>query len=344
MKKTIRLYVFLTLALFASVIIATTLGMANIHWHQSLRLIVSKLPLLGAHYIDISDISLPFQKIIVSIRLPRVLMATLVGAGLSISGVAYQGVFRNPMAEPYVLGVSSGAAFGASCAIVFVGDHTYMGFSSITLAAFIGAMLTIALVYSIGRVNNRNAIATLLLAGIAVSFFLSAIISLMMILNREAIEQVYLWMMGSVGSANWTKVKMLWPIVLLGSAILMFYSRDMDVMVSGEDEAKSLGVNVEVIRKILLVITSIMVAAVVSVSGIIGFVGLVVPHTMRLIYGSSHKVLLPTSALCGGIFMILADTLARTVMPPVEIPVGAITALVGAPYFIYLLLSKKRKR
>ncbi|MBN2898954.1 MAG: iron chelate uptake ABC transporter family permease subunit [Clostridia bacterium] len=344
MKKSIRTCSILFLILMICVIGATTVGVADIHFGQSLRIVLSKLLPSHSGWIDLSDIGLPFQKIVWSIRLPRVLMAMLVGVGLSISGAAYQGIFRNPMADPYVLGVSSGAAFGATLAIVFIGDHSYMGFSTVTICAFVGALSTIALVYVIGQVHKRNTIATLLLAGIAVSFFLSAIVSLLMIMHREAIERVYLWTMGSMAAANWTKVSAMLPVMVLGIIVLLAFSRDLDVMVSGEEEAKSLGINVDVVRKILLVSTSIMVASAVSVSGIIGFVGLIVPHTVRLFFGSSHKVLLPTSALCGGIFMVVTDTFARIAMPPVEIPVGAITAVVGAPYFIYLLLSRSGKR
>ncbi len=343
MSKSIKISTILLILLIFLAIAATTLGAVSIGFQQSFRLIASKLPLIS-EIVDASDIPIAYQKIIWSIRLPRIIMAALVGIGLSISGATYQGIFRNPMADPYVLGVSSGAAFGATIAIVFLGDHTYLWFSSVTICAFIGALITIGLVYYLGQINSRNAIATLLLSGIAVSFFLSAVISLMMILNRDAIEDVYLWTMGSVAAANWTKVLMMLPVMVIGSSILLSFSRDLDVIMSGEDEAKSLGVNVPFVRKILLACTSVMVAMAVSVSGIIGFVGLIVPHTVRLAFGTSHKILLPTSALCGGIFMVVADTFARSIMPPVEIPVGAITAVVGAPYFIYLLSSKNRKR
>lgn len=343
MKKVVRTCLLLFFLFVLVILGATTFGAANINIQHGLQVIASKLPIIGG-YINLADVTLAHEKIIWSIRLPRILMAGLVGMGLGISGAAYQGIFRNPMADPYVLGVSSGAAFGATLAIIFIGDYTILRFSSITICAFLGALMTIILVYYLGQRNKRNTIATLLLAGIAVSFFLSAIISLLMILNREAIEKVYLWTMGSVAAANWSKVMMIFPVMLIGTIVLLVFSRDLDIIVSGENEAKSLGVNVDIVRKIILAATSIMVALAVSVSGIIGFVGLIIPHTVRLLFGASHRMLLPASALCGGIFMIVADTLARSIMPPVEIPVGAITAVVGAPYFIYLLLRRDGKR
>jgi iron complex transport system permease protein len=343
MKTVVRKSLILLMILVLVVVGATTFGAVSVELNQAFRLVVSKVPLIGQG-IDVSDISIAHQKIIWSIRLPRILMAALVGIGLSVSGAAYQGIFRNPMADPYVLGVSSGAAFGATIALIFFGEYGLMGFSSVTISAFVGALLTIALVFYLGQVNKRNTIATLLLAGIAVSFFLSAIISLMMIFNREAIEDVYLWTMGSVAAANWTKVGIMLPVMVVGTVVLLSFSRDLDILMSGEDEAKSLGVNVDRVRKLLLICTSFMVASAVSVSGIIGFVGLIIPHTVRLMFGASHKMLLPASALCGGIFMVITDTFARSIMPPFEIPVGAITAVVGAPYFIYLLSKKNRKR
>ncbi len=330
MARGTRAVIGLALALLFFVVLATTFGAARISFIDALGILFTGSSTEPMHV-----------KILWSIRLPRVLLAGLVGMGLAISGTTYQGLFKNPMAEPYVLGVSSGAALGATLAIITFGERTVAGLSTITFFAFTGALLTIFIVYQIAGVDKRRSVGTLLLAGIAISFFLSAMISLMMILNREAIEKVYLWTMGSVSAANWRKVTLLTPLILVGTGATCLFSRDLNVMLTGDNEAKSLGIEVETVRRILLGITSLMVAGAVSMSGIIGFVGLIVPHTLRILIGSDHRYLLPASALGGALFLILTDTIARSIIPPAEIPVGAITALFGAPYFIFLLLRKR---
>lgn len=330
MARGTRAVIGLVLALLVFVVVATTFGAARIGFFDALKILFTGSSPDPMHV-----------KILWSIRLPRVLLAGLVGMALAISGTTYQGLFKNPMAEPYVLGVSSGAALGATLAIVAFGERTVAGLSTITLFAFFGALATIFIVYQIAGVDKNRSVSTLLLAGIAISFFLSATISLMMILNREAIEKVYLWTMGSVSAASWRKVLLLAPLSLLGTGATCLFARDLNVMLTGDNEAKSLGIEVETVRRVLLGITSLMVAGAVSMSGIIGFVGLIVPHTLRLLIGSDHRYLLPASALGGALFLILTDTIARSIIPPAEIPVGAITALFGAPYFIFLLLRKR---
>lgn len=340
MTKAIKLCTPLAIILFFVIILSSAMGAAHIKFIDSMGIILKNVPIIGS-FIGEPTFTATHEKIILSIRLPRILLATLVGMALSVSGAAYQGIFRNPMAEPYVLGVSSGAALGATLAIIFFGEQSIMGYHVITVFAFIGSLITIILVYSLAKFNPRNSIASLLLAGIAISFFLSSFVSILMILNQEAIEKVYLWTMGSVSSASWVKVQSIAPLTLVGTLVILIFSRDLNIMVTGENEAKSLGVNVDVVQKIILFTTALMIAAAVSVSGIIGFVGLIIPHTFRLMFGSDHRILLPVSALGGAIFLVLADTFARTIMPPAELPVGAITALFGAPYFIYLLLRKR---
>lgn len=338
-----RTLLLITIAiLFVLIIISSTLGVANITFIQTMKILLSKIPFIGA-FIDLSNVSNTQVLIITNIRLPRIFMAALIGAGLSVVGASFQAIFKNPMADPYVLGISSGAALGASIAIVMGLQFTIFGVNLVTVFAFFGAILTTIIVYSIAKTGTKIPTNVLLLAGVSVSFLLSSLISLIMIFNREQVEQIVFWTMGSIASANWQQVLSLLPFIVLGCTLMIVYARDLNIMLTGDETASSLGVDVDKVKKILLVISSIIVAACVSVSGIIGFVGLIIPHMIRLLVGPDHRNLLPFSTIGGAIFMIIADTLARTLVPPAEIPVGAITSVFGAPYFIYLLIKNKKK-
>jgi iron complex transport system permease protein len=336
------LFILLLFLLFIVVILACSLGAADITFLKSMEIIISKIPIIN-RFVDVSDIKEVYFTIVLNIRLPRTILSALVGLGLSVVGASYQGMFKNPMADPFVLGVSSGAAIGATAAIVIGLEATFLGFGSVTIFAFAGAILTTLIVYNIARVGSKVPVVTLLLSGIAVNFFLSSMISMAMIFNREQIEKIILWTMGSVSAASWTQVLILLPVVAVGTIGISAFSRDLNIILTGDDEAKSIGVEVERVKKMLLIIASIIIAAIVSVSGVIGFVGLIIPHIIRIVLGSDHRVLIPFSALVGAIFMITCDTLARILAPPAEIPVGAITSLFGAPYFIYLLIKSKKK-
>ncbi|MDD3225807.1 MAG: iron chelate uptake ABC transporter family permease subunit [Clostridium sp.] len=335
-------FLFLTLILFCLIIISSTLGAADISFFDVIRILLSKVPILN-RFIYIKDIDETSMLIILKIRLPRILLAGLIGIGLSIVGVTFQGLFKNPMADPYVLGVSSGSALGASIAIVLGFDYSLLGMGAISLMAFVGSITTAVIVYSIAKVENKIHSITLLLSGIALSFLLSSIISLIMTFNRDDVEKIVFWTMGSVSAASLNQVIFLFPIIAAGIIIITIFSRDLNIILTGEDTAKSLGVEVETIKKILLVTCSIITAACVSVSGIIGFVGLIVPHIMRLIIGSDNRVLVPLCALGGAIFMIVCETLSVTLLSPTEIPIGIITSILGAPYFLYLLNKSKKK-
>ncbi|WP_097027438.1 FecCD family ABC transporter permease [Clostridium peptidivorans] len=338
-----RTLLLITIAiLFVLIILSSTLGVANITFIQTMKILLSKIPFIGA-FIDLSNVSNTQVLIITNIRLPRIFMAALIGAGLSVVGASFQAIFKNPMADPYVLGISSGAALGASIAIVMGLQFTFLGVNLVTVFAFFGAILTTIIVYSIAKTGTKIPTNVLLLAGVSVSFLLSSLISLIMIFNREQVEQIVFWTMGSIASANWQQVLSLLPFIVLGCTLMIIYARDLNIMLTGDETASSLGVDVDKVKKILLVISSIIVAACVSVSGIIGFVGLIIPHMIRLLVGPDHRTLLPFSTIGGAIFMIIADTLARTLVPPAEIPVGAITSVFGAPYFIYLLITNKKK-
>ena len=328
--------------LFSSIILCSTLGTAKISFLESLNIILHQLPLCNRIFND-KIFSPTHTLIILNIRLPRIILAGTVGMGLSIVGVAFQAMFKNPMADPYVLGVSSGSALGAAIAISLGLDNLLGGLGLITLLAFIGSILTAFIVYNIARVGNKVPTNTLLLSGISVSFLLSSMISLIMVFNRQSVEKIIFWIMGSVSTANWNQVIILMPFVLIGLLVLIAFSNDLNIMLTGDETAKNLGIEVENFKKLILIISSIIVAACVSVSGVIGFVGLIIPHIIRLIFGPDHKILIPFSAVGGAIFMILSDTLARTMASPAEIPVGAITSIIGAPYFIYLLIKNKKK-
>lgn len=339
----IRLILILsTIALIVLMILSATIGVADISFMEAIRIMLTKIPFIG-NLIPINDIDYAHMIIVLNLRFPRIILAALVGAGLSVVGAALQGMFKNPMADPHVLGISSGASLGATIAIVAGLEYAFWGVGIITLFAFIGSISTIICVCSVARVGSKLPATTLLLSGVAFSFMLSSLVSIIMIFNRNQVERIVFWIMGSVSAASWKQIALLFPVVFGSVAVIMAFSRELNVMLTGEETAKSLGIEVERVKKYLIIVCSILVAACVSVSGIIGFVGLIIPHTVRLITGSDHRGVLPFSVVGGAIFMVVCDTIARNAVPPVEIPVGAITSIIGAPYFIYLLYKNKKK-
>lgn len=332
--------ILLFIFLIFSIAVFATIGSANISILDTFKIIGSKVPILKK-YMDISDISKSSISIIWSIRLPRVLLGVLVGASLSMAGAAFQGMFKNPMADPYVIGISSGAALGATFAIILKLSFALFRISAISIFAFIGALIAVFLVYNIARIKNQVPVTTLLLAGVAVGQFFTAIMSFLMVIYNNDMAKIIYWTMGSLAGKGWDPIVTLAIPVLVSMILINFFARDLNIMLTGEESAKSLGVNVEKTKVYILILGTFMTALVVSVSGIIGFVGLIIPHIVRLLIGPDHRILLPASALLGGIFMISADTIARMVISPIEIPVGIITALFGGPFFIYLLKKKK---
>ena len=284
------------------------------------------------------------EDILLQLRLPRVILAAAVGAALATAGAAFQGLFRNPMADSYVIGVSSGAALGAVAAMLAGLPPIWGSIGTVPLFAFAGGTATLVLVYRMARVGNEVPVMPLLLAGIAVSAFLSALVSLLTYFSDDKLHQVVFWIMGGLGGATWAKVKMMVPYTLLGFAAIYFYSRELNALLFGEETARHLGIDIERVKKILLLGSSLLVAAAVSTSGVIGFVGLVVPHFIRLLIGPDHRHLLPASALLGAALLTVTDTLGRTVIAPRELPVGIITAIFGAPLFLYLLRKRKKLR
>ncbi len=281
------------------------------------------------------------ETIILELRLPRVVLGALVGGALGIAGATFQGLFRNPMADPYVIGVSSGAAVGAVATMALRLRLPELGIGWVPPMAFVGALGAVLLVYNLARVNGRVPVMALLLAGVAVAALLSAVVSLMIYFTADRVGHIVFWLMGGLSGANWRTAGLLLPYVLGGAAALSLYARDLNAMLLGEEPALHLGVPVEGVKRVLLLVGSLLTAAAVAVSGIIGFVGLVVPHAVRLVAGPDHRFLLPASALVGGAFLVLADALARTLLAPTELPVGILTALAGGPFFLYLLRRRR---
>jgi len=281
------------------------------------------------------------SSIILDLRLPRTISGVLVGAALSLVGAVLQALLRNPLADPFVLGISSGAAVGAVLAILVGLGSTFLGSYAVPGAAFGGALLTLLLVYFIARIGGRVPTQTLLLSGVIVSSFFSAIIMfLISATSNEKIYNVTFWLMGSLEYLASQSLGVMFLYLLVGGGVLFALARDLNLLALGEETASELGVEVERVKKIAFVFASLITGAVVSVSGLIGFVGLVVPHLVRMIWGPDHRFLLPASALMGGILLVVADTVARTIVAPSEIPVGVVTAMGGAPFFVYLLRKK----
>ncbi|MCQ1528443.1 FecCD family ABC transporter permease [Lutispora saccharofermentans] len=281
------------------------------------------------------------RAILIDIRMPRVIISAVLGAGLSAVGGVMQGVFKNPLVDSYTLGMSSGAALGAVLSIV-TGIGIF-GYGTTGAFAFLGAVSTLFFVYHISKTKNRVSINSLLLSGVAVSYFLSSIISFLMMLNRNKLEQIVFWTMGSLSSATWQKLIFSSSFILPGILALCFFSRELNIMSLGEESAHYMGVDVEKLKYILLVICSLIVGAVVSTGGTIGFLGLVAPHIVRLIWGSDNRKLIPYSAIMGAAILMLSDALGRVLIQPSEIPVGVMTSIMGGPFFIFLLKRQKSK-
>ncbi|OGO79428.1 MAG: hypothetical protein A2Y23_06865 [Clostridiales bacterium GWB2_37_7] len=279
--------------------------------------------------------------ILLQIRLPRVLLSLVIGAGLAAVGAVMQGIFKNPLVDSYTLGMSSGAALGAVISIVTGVGFSFAGLSTTGVFAFIGAVTTLFFVYNLARNKNAVAVNSLLLAGVAVSYFLAAVISFLMLLNDDNIQQIVFWTMGSLSLTSWSKVAMSYMVIVPGILGLMLFARELNIFAMGDEAAQYLGIDVEKLKRILLVICSMIVGAVVSVSGTIGFLGLVAPHIIRMIAGSDNRRVIPYSALLGAILLIASDTLGRTLIQPVEIPVGVMTSIMGGPFFIFLLRKQR---
>ena len=314
---------------------AVLIGPAALSPGSVLREIASHLP-----FIDLdSGLDTRQASIVWELRVPRMVLAALVGATLSLAGGAYQGVFRNPLADPYLLGVAAGAGFGATLAIVSVGSGSVL----VPVAAFGGAITAVAAAYGLGvAAGGRRSGATLILAGVAVAAFLTAAQTFVQQQNADSIREVYSWILGRLGTAGWSEVALMTPYALVSMTVILFHRRLLDVLSVGEEEARALGVHPERVRAAVVVAATVGTAGAVAVSGLIGFVGIVVPHVVRLMVGASYRAILPLSIVCGGAFLVLADLIARSAIGPAEIPIGVVTAFVGGPFFLVVLRTSRR--
>jgi iron complex transport system permease protein len=336
-KKFMLLTLILALLTVFAVFTATGMGFMPIDTTDILRAIAARFsdnPELLAGM----DESVPY--VVMEVRLPRILTAALVGAGLAISGVIYQGILLNPLADPYTLGISSGAAFGASLALL--GNLTLLGQFSTPLFAFIGAIITLLVVMRLSTFDGQISGQTLILSGVIVGAILSAGISFLKYLADEQVAVIIFWLMGSFASATWGGVGLVAAALVFGLVMTFYYGRDLNIMSLGRRSSDSLGVDTAKIRKILLLSASLVTAICVAVTGIIGFIGLIVPHLMRYLVGPDNRKLLPVSALAGAILLLLADTLTRAVLP-VEVPIGVLTALIGGPFFCIIFRQKQKR-
>jgi iron complex transport system permease protein len=328
----------LSAALIVAIALATSTGSVSIPLATTFRILADKLPLI--------DISPAWQSaaatIVLEIRLPRVILAGLVGAALATAGATYQGLFRNPLADPYLIGVAQGASLGAVIGFLLPVSWNIAGFGLIPLLAFLGALASTATVYLLARVGKTLPVTTLILAGVALSALLGSIVSYLIISSGEKMHSIIFWLMGSFALSQWAEVRIVLPYVAAGTAVIIIFARLLNVMQLDEEQAQQLGVNVERFKIILLAAATLITAASVSFVGTIGFVGIIIPHAVRLIWGADHRFLLPLSVLTGAIFMILTDLVARTILAPTEIPIGVITAICGAPFFLYLLRRRKK--
>ena len=343
LKQNRRLLILVALGatLLLCMLIAVSIGAVPISMLSILKMTINKMGL--SHFSPTWPSSA--ETILFQIRLPRVIASALVGGALASAGVLFQGMLRNPMADPYIIGTSAGAAFGATIAMMLPISVAFLSFGLVSIAAFFGALGAVLLVYNLARVGGKTPIVSMLLAGFAISAMLTAVIFFMVALSGTPglLENVFSFLMGSISVSGWNQIIIIAPLVVGGIVAARFLASRLNALSLGEEGAAYLGINVEREKLLVLGLGSLLTAAAVSISGLVGFVGLVVPHAVRLVLGADHRLLLPASALSGAAFIVLADLLARTLLAPREIPLGVITAIIGAPFFIYLLRRHRRE-
>lgn len=328
-----------TMAVLAIGLVATTQGAANIPIMDIIDIILSRLPGIGT-----KDIVTHSSNVIVwEIRLPRVMLAAIVGSALSMSGAVYQGLFRNPLADPYLIGVAGGAGLGATIILISPIPAYWGGVSLVPLSAFIAGIAAVTIAYLLARTGGVASTTTLILAGVAITSLASSGTTFLLMHSDQDVRPVLSWLFGSFASSSWQDIYLIIPYLIPSLLVALAYGRVLNVMQLDEEQGKQLGLNIERVRILLISSASLATAAAVSVSGLIGFVGLIAPHTTRLIWGHDHRSLLPMSMIVGAIFLIIADLIARISLPPNEFPVSVITALVGAPFFLYLLRQKQSR-
>ena len=323
--------------LVAALLIGVLVGPIDLGLGRVLASVGARLHVPGAR----SSLSPTDDAILWDLRMPRVVLAALVGGMLALSGATYQGVFRNPLADPYLLGVAAGAGLGATLAIAYLPEGL-RGRQALPAAAFLGGSFAVVLTYSVGRSAGRaRDAATLVLAGVTVASFFTALQTFVQQQNADTLQQVYTWILGSIPSSGWSDVVLILPYVVVASALILAHRRVVDVLSLGDDEAASLGIDVRRVRLTLVVAATIGTAAAVAVCGLIGFVGIIVPHAIRMLSGTGYRVLLPLSLIVGAGFLVLADVIARTALAPAEIPLGIVTAFFGAPFFALVLRTTR---
>jgi len=331
-KRQWILPVVLTVVLFAGMLVAACIGVIPIPVKVVLQSVGQKFGLFGN--VQIADY---YQVTLWQLRIPRVVMSVLAGASLALCGGVFQSIFRNPVCDPYILGISSGASMGAAVAFILGWDAVVFG---VTLPALVTALLTLLVILGIARLKGKHNTNTLLLVGIALNFLISALITLLIVVNQKEMHKIYFWTMGSLTHVSWLEIAWLLPIMAVCVGVLFYHSKALNIMQVGTEMAQTLGVNTQRTTYVVLVTSSVLIAVVVAFCGSIGFIGLIMPHVARILFGSDNRKLFTYSLFFGAFFLLIADTLARTIAAPAELPVGSITALAGAPYFIYLVLRR----
>ena len=335
-------FAFAGALLFVAMIVGTMIGPAGPTWWRIPLEFANRLPFIHVN----SGVSKADWNIVWLIRTPRVVLAAIVGSMLSVSGASYQGVFRNPLVDPYLLGVAAGAGLGATLVFAFQrGATEHWIIDPLPLAAFIGALVAVLVTYVVGTAfGTTQSSTTLILAGVAVTSLATSIQAFILQRNTDVVRQVYSWILGRLSSATWGDVRLVLPYVVLSTGVLLMHRRLLDVLRVGDDEASALGTNVRRVRLIVVLAATLGTSAVVAVSGLIGFVGIIVPHAVRLIAGASYRVVLPLSVLLGAAFLVFADIPSRVLANPAETPIGVVTAFFGAPFFLFLLRTRNTSK
>ena len=336
--RVVTLFIACLVALGIAIILAVAIGAVSIPPLAVLELTLARAFGLtrSAAYPD------TFDTILFQIRLPRVAITALIGAALAASGSTYQGLFRNPLADPYLVGVASGAGLGATLALAFNLHTTSLGLNAVPAAAFLGAVGTVGVVVLSAQVGRTTPISTMLLAGVAIGAFATAFTTFLMLRTPDGMRRAFTWLLGGYNGGGWAPFITTLPYLFIGLAVLQINARALNILQLDEEQARQLGIHVERLKIILVAASTLMTAAAVAFGGLVGFVGLVVPHILRLLGGHDYRHLIPLSAIGGAAFLILADLLARTLIAPTELPVGVVTALIGAPFFVFLLRRLKR--
>jgi len=331
-----RAYGIAVTFLAAAMLVSALVGAADLNPAATVAAMLDRIPLVHLP----SSLSSLDRAVLFQIRLPRIVLGALVGGLLAVAGAGYQGVFRNPLVDSGMLGASAGAGLGATLAIVYLSS---LGPAAVPVAAFAGSLAGVAIAYLAGAVRGSGT-ATLLLAGVAVGLFLAAVQTYLLQQSAEDLQQVYYWLLGSLSGATWQQVAEILPYSVISVTIVLLHGRHLDVLSVGDEEARALGLHPGRVRLVVVAACALAAASAVAVSGLIGFVGIVVPHVVRRLAGTSYRLVLPLSLLAGAGFLVLADTVARTVVSPAELPIGVVTALVGSPLFVWILRSTSAVR